>query len=499
MSDLRSKHVPFSLSSGLALFSLALWSGCAKSVTMDFEMIRPAPDWAATDQFIQTHQFHSRSRPNIYFVFFDTLRPDLALARQGSMKRFYDHSWSFEKTYATGTATWYSLFSMFHGVPAFLTYDTFPKRRASTHEYGAVYLKTLKKLGYELEFYGSDWQCVTREPKKVTSWDWFKMNLYGYQSYLVQHCASDSQYDQVFSRNQDEETLAEVTKRLKQTVTTPEGKMVFIGFYNNHNPYKWAAAKSSVNQNVGEKEDFSEPRTIINRYKNSVVAADEIFGQLISTIDSLPGHDRAIVVLFSDHGEMLYEKKGESGHGGIPYQEKINTLLSFRFPENSRVRGKVETQSLASMIDIFPTIFDELDVQPAFPQEMLPGLSLLRYHRKSAISVQSNQSDPTRSMVLVNGTKKAWVHVDDDDFYHSRTLTLESVSDLGDSNSHQDCDQARPHECKSRLISEFPEAIHELYPSISTQVSYVRAEKESFRLPASRGSHILKKDKGKSK
>ena len=466
---------------------------------MEMSQVRSSPNWGEIDQFIESHPFSSRIRPNIYFIFFDTLRPDLALARGGAMKRFYNQSWSFEKAYATGTATWYSMFSMFHGTPAFLVYDTFPKKRENTQEYGAIYLKVLKKLGYHLDFLGYDWRCVTSEPSQQTSWSWLLWTTFGYKSRLIQNCNIDPEYGQVFMSNQDEVTLEQVEKRLKQEVTTPEGRFFLLSFYNNHNPYKWGGARSPVSSNVGEKEDFSEPRTTINRYKNSVVASDDLFARLLPTLESLPGHENAIYVLLSDHGEMLYEKKGESGHGGIPYEEKIRILLSMRLSSHHPMNGRLENQSLADILDVFPTVLDELGVQPELPAEMVSGVSLLKVKRKSILSVKSNQSDPTREMVMVNESKKAWVRVDDGDFYRSHTLTLESMTHLDDTNAPELCDYENPQDCREKLIAEFPEAIHELYPNIQTQVRRIEVQRAIAQVSTATQKKKVQKKKGRVK
>ncbi len=140
----------------LLFLGIYLLSGCSDSITMDVANIRKAPSFADMEKFATTQTFTATKTPNIYVVFFDTLRPDLALAQQGALKAFYDSSLTFDVTYATGTATWYSMFSFWHSIPAFLTYDILPRQLASNIDYGSVYLKVLKQLGYSIDIYGYD-------------------------------------------------------------------------------------------------------------------------------------------------------------------------------------------------------------------------------------------------------------------------------------------------------------------------------------------------------
>lgn len=467
------------LSSGLIIG--ALGSGCGKGLLLEFSEIRKSPDLKAMEKFVESHSFQSDRTPNIYFVFFDTLRPDYALAQKGPMKSFYNKSLTFDKAYGSGTATWYSMYTMFHSSPGFLAYDAVPTVRDNTNEYGSVFLKVLHKLGYKIDVYGYDWRCDVEERPSGTSWKRFLMTFLGWKSRLLNRCQSDPQYDDRYDVNRDEFLVDDLYKKLPTVVTGPNKHLSFIMFYNNHSPYKWGAADKGISKNVGDREDFSNIRMTINRYSNSVVASEINFDRTLKLIQTLPGNENAIIVFFSDHGEALYEKYRESGHGGRPFREKIETLLAFKFPEEPSLAAKKYESSIASIADIFPTVFDYMGIMPQVPSELIVGRSLLEQSRSSTIGIKSNMNDPTREMVLINQSHKAWIEVDESDFYHSKSFRLKRITNLDDRKVENFCEKKTPDQCKIEIITRFPEAIKELYPAVELPATVQKAPSKLSR------------------
>ena len=442
--------------------------GCSKGRTVEFSEIRQAPDLGAIESYLEQTTFRASRNPNVYLIFFDTMRPDYSVEKNGPLKTFYDANLTFSASYATGTATWYSMFSFFHSMPGFLTYDLFPKVQSNTSHYGSIFLKVLNKLGYQVNTYGYDWRCDVEERPSGSSWKRLVLSAFGWKSRLLERCQTDPSYDSVFAGNLDEVTVNELSKKLPAVVTTPEKHFSFLTFYNNHNPYKWGGATEGISKNVGDDEDFTEIRQTKNRYTNSFVASNLNFDRLIKLIGTLPGHQNAVVILFSDHGEMLYEKYREAGHGGILFREKIQTVLAFQFPERPDLRSKKDSTSITSMSDIFPTLFDYMGVTPQLSSHWVTGHSLISNPRTSTLAVRSNKDDPTREMVLINQTQKAWIEVEEDDFYHSKSFRLIKVTDLDDRTIENFCKNKNEEECKQQLIALFPDALKELYPGLTT-------------------------------
>src|SRR6185312_13096000 len=94
---------------GLIGISLFLFTGCQRQKVEFDNPIKPLRDAGQVHEFIQNHHFHLSKHPNIYFIFFDTLRPDYAL-EQPTFKEFFDKNFSFSHSYGSATSTWYSTF-----------------------------------------------------------------------------------------------------------------------------------------------------------------------------------------------------------------------------------------------------------------------------------------------------------------------------------------------------------------------------------------------------
>ncbi|MEO5970755.1 MAG: sulfatase-like hydrolase/transferase [Bdellovibrionia bacterium] len=459
-------RVQMSLKIALSFLPCLLLISCSNTHDVEFGKIRKAPDLGEMQHFVESNGFSAKTRPNIYFLFFDTLRPDLALSQKGAIQKFYNDSLTFETAYASGTATWYSMFSFFHGLPSFITYDAVPRAQSHTNHYGSLFFKVLNQIGYKLNTYGFAWECDVEERPSGTSWKRFLTTFFGWKTRLLDRCATDPHYDDRFGVNRDEITIENLESKLPQTIQSAEGHLSFIALYNNHDPYKWGSLVSGARKNIGFREDFSNMKTTVNRYMNSVMASDINFERLLKLVRSLPGNENAVIVLFSDHGESLYEKNRESAHGGIPYKERAEILLAMQLGADPALRIDLRN-SIASIMDIFPTLFDYMGVKPEIPSSLITGKSLLRETRDSTIVIRTNKESPTREMVMVNRDSKAWIKVEEDDFYHSRSFSLIKITDLDDLKIGNFCEGRTSEKCREELLNRFPDALMELYPDLS--------------------------------
>ncbi len=168
-------------------------------------------------------------------------------------------------------------------------------------------------------------------------------------------------------------------------------------FHGPHLPYnppeKWlyhffpgGVDTSSVNgiaSNIvmprGEKEFSDHQRRIISMlYDAEVAAQDEELGEVIATIDSLGLFANSIVILTADHGEELFEH-GWVGHAstslaGTLFDELVRIPLIVCLPGGNGAGRRVE--SLVQAVDIIPTLFSYLGIEPEAPVQgkLLPGV-----------------------------------------------------------------------------------------------------------------------------
>lgn len=432
------------------------------NITMNNEL-RQIPNYEKISAFVESSQFNLDKKPNIYVVFYDTLRPDIALENE-EFKKFFDQNFSIENAYGSSTATWYSTFSLFHSMPAFITYESVPQKLLQD-QYGSIFIKILNKLGYKQNAYGYEWKCV-KSPDSGTSWDRFLTTYFGWDSKFLDKCDTDVESDKIAAENSDFETVNDLKTRLPKVITTTEGNLSFIALYNPHTPYKWEALGEPFYKDIGASESAATSDQIRNRYLNAVKAASINFQSLLDIFSTLPGNEDAIIILLSDHGEAFnFRTHGPGGHGGFPDKAQSKTLLSFQFGKHNLLNQKAANVTIASISDVFPTLFDYLNVH--IPKELITGKSLISEHRDSIVIVKPNQQKPTSTIVLQNADYKAHIEITDKDFYHSKSFELVNVTDTDDKEISVDkhfCYKKSDVECAEIMQNLFPDAMNEMYP-----------------------------------
>lgn len=121
-----------------------------------------------------------------------------------------------------------------------------------------------------------------------------------------------------------------------------------------------------------------EQAVVSDLYDGTVADADDLVGRMIERLRARGILDQTLVILSADHGEELFEH-GWVGHASTGYEGKVTDPL-IRVPLIVRVPGGTEAGrvgDLVSQIDVMPTIFDLLDVDPSAIDGGMQGLSLL--------------------------------------------------------------------------------------------------------------------------
>ena len=155
------------------------------------------------------------------------------------------------------------------------------------------------------------------------------------------------------------ETLGRALAWLRTVAGEGQGERPFFLFLHVYEPHA----------------PYAPPEPYRSRYRQlydgEVAASDQVVGELVAELKRLGVYDRALVVLFSDHGEGLGEH-GEDGHGVFLYRHDLQVPLLVKLP-GAQLAG-TSVAKPAGLVDLFPTVLQLLDME--MPKE-IDGNSLL--------------------------------------------------------------------------------------------------------------------------
>jgi len=113
---------------------------------------------------------------------------------------------------------------------------------------------------------------------------------------------------------------------------------LFLHYYDPHTPYDPPEPFAS---------NFAD-----NLYDGEIAYTDNCVSRLIKKLKQLRLYDSAMIIVTSDHGEMLGEH-GESEHGFFIYESAIKVPLIIKMPSKTKA-GRIS--ELVGLVDIAPTI-----------------------------------------------------------------------------------------------------------------------------------------------
>jgi arylsulfatase A-like enzyme/Tfp pilus assembly protein PilF len=113
-----------------------------------------------------------------------------------------------------------------------------------------------------------------------------------------------------------------------------------------------------------------------NLYAGEIAYTDYWIGKVIEKLKKLGLYNSTLIIITSDHGEMLGEH-GENTHGYYIYQSAIKVPLIIRLPGQTTGR-RVDTP--VGLVDIVPTIYSLLGINPSLT---LHGQDISRFFKKN--------------------------------------------------------------------------------------------------------------------
>ena len=131
---------------------------------------------------------------------------------------------------------------------------------------------------------------------------------------------------------------------LQRNVNNPF--FLFLHYYDPHAPY-------------APPEPFAS-RFANSPYAGEIAYVDDCIGQVAAKLKDLGLFDSTLLVITSDHGEMLGEH-GEMGHSFFIYEGGVKVVLIMRLPGQ---KGGRVVEEPVGLIDIVPTVCGLLRVKP---------------------------------------------------------------------------------------------------------------------------------------
>ncbi len=194
---------------------------------------------------------------------------------------------------------------------------------------------------------------------------------------------------------------------------------LFLHHFECHDPYE------DDHFLDGDAGDLLSRRKAL--YDGDIRHADAFFGQLLDKLRELDLLSDTIIVFLSDHGEEFHEHYVESDvvpprtqelvpeisyvdHAHSLYDELLRVPLIFRVPGLDPPRRVLDNQ--VRLIDVMPTIFELLGIEPGAPAQGESLVPLMRSgereHDPPALA-ESTYWGPERKAIRKDGYKYIWI------------------------------------------------------------------------------------------
>jgi len=295
---------------------------------------------------------------NVLMIVVDSLRHDmLTPAQMPNASQFAAQGWQAEQHYSTGNNTMHGLFGLFYGLPALHTNTMIHHRR------GPELLRQLDQRGYQFHLYGGASLQGARMDRAVFA-----------QVAAPLHTAPNDVAQDLRDRY--------VVNQLAAALRAQPAETPFFGFMlldSAHAPYAVPADAEHRFLPQARSGDHlkthrgTDPAPLFNRYRNAVLKADTLIGQLLQALDDSGRRDDTVVIITSDHGESFNDLgQNDWGHNGNFSDVQTRVPMAIRWPG----RAAAKQPAITSHIDIAPTLLRHLLACSNPPSDHSAGLDL---------------------------------------------------------------------------------------------------------------------------
>jgi len=137
----------------------------------------------------------------------------------------------------------------------------------------------------------------------------------------------------------------------------------------------------------------------ISLYDAEILYQDMLLGRLFDGLEQMNLDDNTLVVIVSDHGEEFAEFDTRIGHQLSAVDTLLHVPLIMRYPPSLPAGQRVT--SLASTVDLFPTIVDLIEREQATPTPRISP-QLLSLEGVSLVDAMQPGGPPARDMIMAH-------------------------------------------------------------------------------------------------
>lgn len=279
-------------------------------------------------------------RPNMLVLVIDSWRDDCFTPE--ITPRLWEHSKGarvFEDHLSGGNGTRFGVFSMLYGLHGSYWFSFLAERRSP------VLLDVLGEAGYERRVFSS--ASMSFPEFRETAW-----------IDMLAHV--DDDHSGLDALERDHQVADTVTEWVRER----DADQPFFGFVlldAAHQPY---CAKDGPFQPAAQDLDYIELRNsddpllverMFNKYRNSLLACDEVAGRILDALEAQGLAENTIVIVTSDHGEE-FQENGFWGHTSNFTPEQVAVPFYVKGPGFT---PGVETRP-TSHLDLPTTLLEQL-------------------------------------------------------------------------------------------------------------------------------------------
>ena len=153
----------------------------------------------------------------------------------------------------------------------------------------------------------------------------------------------------------DEETVNFVERhsRIIKEISSKKKFFLFFHYTETHRDLVREVVRKEK-QESNDDEYFNSLKENSDRYDSYLPSCDKYILSLIETLKECQIKEKTILIIFSDHGTSIGEKKGEKFYGVFVYDYTLNVFCLINIP--GIVPKNIKKQ--CRTIDIFPTIME---------------------------------------------------------------------------------------------------------------------------------------------